>query len=104
MLKNCFSLPKLLYFLRTNTCFNPQVLLEKYDKTVSDGISKLCNVNLHDISRVHLDLPAEMGGLGVSSASLLALPAFMSSAFGASDFLTTTSSETFEDVSFTKGA
>ena len=33
--------------------------------------------------------------------SLLALPAFLASAFGASDFLTTTFSETFEDVSFT---
>ena len=38
----------------------------------------------------------------VSSASLLALPAFLASAFGASDFLTTIFSETFEDVSFTK--
>ena len=43
-----------------------------------------------------------MGGLGVSSSSLLALPAFLASAFGASDFLTTFFSETFEDVSFTK--
>ena len=43
-----------------------------------------------------------MGGLGVSSASLLALPSFLASAFGASDFLTTIFSETFEDVSFTK--
>ena len=43
-----------------------------------------------------------MGDLGVSSASLLALPAFWASAFGASDFLTMIFSETFEDVSFTK--
>ena len=43
-----------------------------------------------------------MGGLGVSSASILALPAFLASDFGASDFLTTIFSETFEDVSFTK--
>ena len=43
-----------------------------------------------------------MGGLGVSPASILALPAFLASAFGASDFLTTIFSETFEDVSFTK--
>ena len=42
-----------------------------------------------------------MGGLGVSSASLLALLAFLASAFGASDFLTTIFSKTFEDVSFT---
>ena len=43
-----------------------------------------------------------MGSLGVLSASLLALPAFLASAFGAGDFLTTIFSETFEDVSFTK--
>ena len=43
-----------------------------------------------------------MGSLGVSSASLLALPDFLALAFGASDFLTLISSETFEDVSLTK--
>ena len=43
-----------------------------------------------------------MGGLGVSSALLFAIPAFLASAFGASDFLTTIFSESFEDVSFTK--
>ena len=102
MLKNCFSLPKLLYFLRSSTCLNHPALLEKYDKTVRDGLFKVCNVNFDDISSTQLALPAEMGGLGVSSASLLALPAFLASAFGASDFLTMIFSETFEDVSFTK--
>ena len=43
-----------------------------------------------------------MGGLGVLSAALLALPAFLTSAFCASDFLTTIFSETYEDVSLTK--
>ena len=43
-----------------------------------------------------------MGGLGVSSASLLALPGFLASAFGASDFFTTIFSGTIEDVLFTK--
>ena len=102
MLNNCFSLPKLLYFLRTTTYFNHPALLEKYDKTVGDGLSKVYNVNYDDISSTQLALPAEMGGLGVSSASLLALPAFLASAFGASDFLTMIFSETFEGVSFTK--
>ena len=102
MLKNCFSLPKLLYFLRTSTCFNHPVLLEKYDKTVCDGLSKVCNVNFDDISSTQLALRAKMGGLGFSSASLLALPAFLDSTFGASDFLTTIFSETFKVVSFTE--
>ena len=102
MLKNCLSLPKLLYFLRTRTCFNHPALLEKYDKTVRDGLSKECNVKFDNISSTQLALPAEMGGLGVSFASLLALSAFLALAFGASDFLTTFFSETFEDVSFTE--
>ena len=97
--ENCFSLPKLLYFLRTSTCFNHPALLEKYGKTVRDGPSKVSNVNLDDISSTQLALPAEMDGLGVSSASLLALPGFLASAFGASDFLTTIFSETFEQES-----
>ena len=72
MLKKCFSLPK------------------------------ACNVIFDHISRTQQALPAEMGGLGVSSASFIAPPAFLASAFGASDFLTTIFSETFEHVSFTK--
>ena len=62
----------------------------------------MCNVNFDDILSTHLALPAEKGGFGLSSASLLALPAFLASAFGANDFLTTIFSKTFEDVSFTK--
>ena len=73
-------------FLRTSTCFNHPALLEKYGKTVRDVLFKVCKVNFDDISSTQLSLPAEMGGLGVSSASLLALPAFLVSAFGASAF------------------
>ena len=102
MLKICFSRPKLLYFQRTSTCFIHPALLEKNDKTVRDGLSKVCNMNCDDISSTQLALPAEMGGLGVSFASLLALPTFEASAFDASDFLTTIFAETFGDVSFTK--
>ena len=102
MLKNSFNLPKLLYFVRTSTCFNHAALLQKYDKTVGDGLSKVCNVNFDDISSTYVALPAEMGGLGASSPSLLALPGFLASAFGANDVLTTIFSETFEDVSFPK--
>ena len=90
-----FMLPKLLYFLRTSTCFNHPALLEKYDKTERDGLSTAfqCVTRTSTIFR---------GLRWVSSASLLALPAFLTSAFGASNFLTTFFSETFEEVSFTK--
>ena len=103
MLKNRFSLLRLLYFLRTSTCFILPTLLEKYDETVRDGFSKVCNVNLDDISSsTQLAHPAKIGGLGVSPASFLAVPVFLASAFGASDFGTTIFSETFQDFSCTK--
>ena len=102
MLKSCFSLPKMLYFLRTSTCFNHPAPSEKYDKTVPDGLFKVCNRIFNDLSSTQLALSAEMGGLGVSSASLLALPGFLASVFGASDFLSTIFSKIFKNVSFTK--
>ena len=46
LLKNSFSLLKLLHFLKTSTSFIHPALLEKYDKTVGDRIPKVCNVNL----------------------------------------------------------
>ena len=102
MLKKSFSLPKLLYFLRTSTFSYHPALLEEYEKTVHNGLSKVCNVAFDDVSSTQLALSAEMGGLGVSSASLSAPSACLASAFGASVFLTATFSETFEDISFTE--
>ena len=59
-------------------------------------------MNFNDFSSTQLALSAELGSLGVSSASLLALHSFSASAFGANDFLTTIFSDTFENISFTK--
>ena len=59
-------------------------------------------MNFDYISITKLAPPAVMGCLGVASASLSALPAFLASAFGASELLSTIFSESFEDVSFTR--
>ena len=66
--ENCYSLPKLLRFLRTSSKFHHPDLLEKYDKTLRDGLSKESNMNIDNILSTQLALPAEMRGLGVSSA------------------------------------
>ena len=104
-----FSVEKMLQFTKVVVLpenqyisLNHPALLEKYDKTVHGGLSKVSNVNFDDISSTQLALLAKMGRLGVSSASILALPGFLVSAFGANNFLTTIFSETFEDVSFSK--
>ena len=98
--QKCFSLPKLLYFLTTSTRFDHPALSKEYDQSVRDGLLKVCNVNFDDIFSTQVLV--EMGGLEVSSASLLALTPFLASTFGASDFLTTDFWETFEDMLFTK--
>ena len=77
MLKTCFSLPKLVYFLRTSTCFNHPALSKKYDETVRDGLFKVCNVNVIVILSTLSALPAKTGGLGLSSASILTLLTFL---------------------------
>ena len=76
MLKHCFSLPTLLYFLRTSTCFIQSAFSEKYDKTVRDWLFKKCNMNFNNFLSAQQARAAEMGGLGVPSASFLALPIF----------------------------
>ena len=87
LLKNCFSMPKLLYFLRTSPCFLQNDFLERYDKLLRYSLCKVTNVKMVDNQFLHAVLAAAKGGLGVSSARLLALPVFLASAVGAKDAL-----------------
>ena len=87
LLKNCFSMPKLLYFLRTSPCFLQNDFLERYDKLLRNSLCKVTNVKLDDNQFLQAVLAAAKGGLGVSSARLLALPAFLASAARAKDAL-----------------
>ena len=84
LLKNCFHIPNLLYFLRTAPCFLHLDLLERFDDVLCDAIERLCNVSLTDFSRKQLTLPCSFGGLGLPSAAVLAPSAFCASAGGCS--------------------
>ena len=74
-------LSKRLYFSQTS--INHGVILEKHAKSLRDDIFKLCNVKLDNCARTQ---SYKRGGHSVSSASLLALPGFLTYAFGASIF------------------
>ena len=76
-------MPKLLYFLRTSACFLQNDFLERYDKLLRNWLCKVTNVKRDDNQFLQAVLPAAKGGLGVSSARLFALPAFLASAVGA---------------------
>ena len=73
--------------MRTSPCFLQKDFLERYDKLQKKILSKVTNVKMDDNQFLQAVLPAAKGGLGVSSARLLALPAFLASAIGAKDAL-----------------
>ena len=73
--------------MRTSPCFLQNDFLERYDKLLRNSLCKVTNVKMDDNQFLQAVLPAAKGGLGVSSARLLALPAFLASAVGAKDAL-----------------
>ena len=61
--------------------------LERYDKLLRNSLCKITNAKMDDNQFLQAVLPAAKGGLDVSSARLLALPAFLASAVGEKDAL-----------------
>jgi hypothetical protein len=82
LLKNCFSIPKLLYSLRCAACYMSDVL-PQYDDVIRLTLKAILNVDLTDTIWSQATLPVSSGGLGVRLAMDLALPAFLSSVSGA---------------------
>ena len=81
LLRNCFSVPKLLYTLRSAPCYANH-LLKQYDDTIRNILQLILNISLSDSSWDQASLPISSGGLGVRLATHLALPAFLSSVAG----------------------
>ena len=82
LLKNCFALPKLMYFLRSAPCFKSD-MLKSYDERLRKCLETILNVELDGDAWTQCSLPVSQGGLGVRKATDLALPAFLASANGA---------------------
>ena len=78
LLKNAFSPPLLLLTLRTALCHHHEILAE-YDEVTRSTTEALCNPNQDDNSWSQAKVPIRHGGLGLRTATDLALPVFMSS-------------------------
>jgi hypothetical protein len=79
LLKNCFSIPKLTYTLRSAPCYTQQ-LLSKYDDIIRSTLQSILNISIPDMTWDQATLPVSKGGLGIRKATQVALPAFLSSA------------------------
>ena len=83
LLRNAFSLPKLLYILRTAPCFQSP-LLTSFDDLQRRLLESICNVPLTNSNWMQTSLPITFGGIGIRSAALLAPSAYLASAAGCS--------------------
>ena len=81
LLRHAFSLPKLLYVLRSAPCFQSD-LLSVFDAVLRSLLEVICNVKLDDSCWLQASLPINSGGLGIRSAVMLAPSAFLASAAG----------------------
>ena len=79
ILRSSLSAPKLLYTLRTSPCVG-HPLLDRYDKSLREGVSLITNSKLSDITWLQASLPIRDGGLGIRSVAVLAPSAFLASA------------------------
>ena len=87
LLRHSFSIPKILYILRTAPCFL-SASLEAYDNLLRAILSNISNVCLEEDSVwAQASLPVGAGGLGVRRAAQLAPSAFLASAAGCSELV-----------------
>ena len=79
LLRNCLSMPRLLFKLRSSLCYRLHAELTQFDKTLRQAASTVCNVNFDDTRWQQSTLPVAHGGLGLSLAVNVSLPAYASS-------------------------
>ena len=86
LLKNAFTLPKMLYTLRTAPCFLSSQL-QSFDDLQRSLLADIANIPLdaNDPAWAQAVLPVGSEGLGIRSASQLAPSAFLASAAGSSE-------------------
>ena len=80
LLRNCYAIPRLTYFMRSAPCFKTMATLRLYDQELKRCLKEVLNTDLSDLAWDQSSLPVKQGGLGIRKASDLALPAFLSSA------------------------
>ena len=79
LLRNCFSMPKFTYFLRSSPCFMNMSILEKYDSVIKNALVKILNIPMPDEAWNQATLPISKGGLGFRPALEVALAGYLSS-------------------------
>ena len=83
LLRHAFSLPKVLYLLRTAPCYLSSLLAD-FDVAQKELLESICNIHLSDQAWLQANLPVASGGLGIRCLVSLAPLAFLASVNGSS--------------------
>ena len=87
LLRNCFSIPKLLYVLRTSPAFSETQLLSEFDEFLRLTAERLSNVALSEQAWSQFTLPIHLGGMGLQLPSELAPSAFAASYYSCQNLI-----------------
>lgn len=87
LLKNCLSMPKLTYFLRTSPIWFFQDIISEMDVNLKTCVESILNLNFEDIQWTQSTLPISKGGLGLRCVKDLCLSAFLASTHGVSNIV-----------------
>ena len=79
LLKNCFAMPKLTYYLRSSPCFTSNSILDRYDNLIKSTLIKILCIKLPSQAWNQASMPVSKGGLGLRPAKEVALAGYLSS-------------------------
>ena len=79
LLRHCFAIPKVTYYLRSSPCFLVPSILEDFDQVLKTGVIEILNVSLSEMAYNQVILPISKGGLGLRSAKEIAISGYLSS-------------------------
>ena len=79
LLRNCFLMLHLLFKLRSSPCYRLLSELTQFDKTLRQEASMIFNIKFDNTGWQQSPLPVAQGGLSLSSAVKVSLPAYASS-------------------------
>ncbi|XP_073944805.1 uncharacterized protein [Choristoneura fumiferana] len=87
LLRNCFSMPRMVYLLRTAPTWLFEDEVKQLDDTIRGALEGVINVHLDDPQWCQAALPVRCGGLGVRRVHDVGLIAFLASAHGVGDLV-----------------
>ena len=85
LLKNCFLIPKLMYFFRTSEVYGRTDLLLTLENTIITVLENIINIKIDVAVWQQASLPAHSGGFGILPPTKLAFVSYLSSFLSVED-------------------